>query len=68
MSEAQFCARRRPSKFAMPIGSASNASVGGRLVAVGHKNVEGLRRAQNSLSTSGLGTDMGTKGNIASLC
>lgn len=35
---------------------------------VGHKNMEGLRRAQNCLSASGLGTDMGTKGNIVFLC
>ena len=47
----------------MPQGSASNALIIGiRLVAVSHKNMEGLRRAQNYLSASGLGTALGTKG------
>ena len=54
-----------PSKLALPIGSASNApAIVGRLIAVGHKNMEDLRRAQNSLPASGLGTALGTNGNI----
>lgn len=53
------------SKFALPQGSASNElSVVIKLVTVGHKNMEGLRRAQNSLPASGLGTALGTNGNI----
>ena len=52
-----------PPKLALPIGSVSNApAIVGRLVAVGHKNMEDLRRAQNSLSASGLGTFYGNKG------
>ncbi len=54
-----------PSEFSLPIGSASNApAIVGRLIAVGHKNIEGLRRAQNSLPASELGTALGTNGNI----